>query len=735
MNIQPNKPLSIAVLQARNGEIPGFEDLCLLTYQNTLRDICASVSDEQTARKILREVYEEVWRRRASLPETGIVRPWIRLIIRDAVKKETGQTIEEFSSEVNSDEIRELDNTAAQDLLMVEEALGLFSLPDSITGRKRRNSLPESVLRFLFSLCVIGAAVLAAALLMRSAGRITKAEKERQNQTVTVEAEAETGETEETAETSSVGWNETKNGRRYRLENGSWLESAWLEDGEFLYYLDEDGYALTGNRQFGVQNFTFDDTGALTGISRAFGRETSRTVLSVQMENFGHGDDAENIIDDSITLDDSWIYYLYRDNASNPLPILLRVMRDSDDTELIAEDVTGYTVQQNSVWYCSGGKIQHFEKGTEGTAVGGTYTVTEENGSWYLKDAYGRNVAGSGGYETIGRRVYRVEDGRIKYVRPDTQKIDNYTFRCEEAGISPVIRLGDGREYLRQGLAVDSLATLGETLYYSVLLEGGRSPVSRIWKVDIYTGAASPVSEAFPGRILTMYPYSDRSEIYMEYRPGTSLYGRAAVISGGKAYVLKDETARAGGFGNGQDLLEPVWVEGDDVRCYWDNCSGTASDGTIQVLDTRTLTLSASDRTALGGASAASSEPVFFGGTQEETPETKETGEISEDEMIQSGAEEKTEAAENAGTGMAPGSVTESESGETAAEGNSGQAPAAEQETSAASGAAGPGAAAGATVEAAPTQGGSGPQNSAGGSAAGPGSGRSETVSPVPIPQ
>lgn len=727
MNIQPNKPLSIAVLQARNGEIPGFEDLCLLTYQNTLRDIRASVSDEQTARKILRAVYEEVWRRRASLPETGIVRPWIRLIIRDAVKKETGQTIEEFSSEINSDEMKALDSTATEDLLMVEENLGLFSLPDSITGRKSRGTLPSSVLRFLLSLCVIGAAVFAAALLVRSAGRITESEQEQKNSTIAVEAEAETEETTETASEDIIGWNDTKNGRRYRLENGLWLEDAWLEDGEFLYYLGEDGYALTGNCQFGVQNFTFDDTGAVTGISRAFGREQNETVLSVQMENFGHGDDAENIIDDSITLDENWIYYLYADSTSNPLPMLLRVMRDSDDTELIAENVTGYTVQQNNVWYCSDGEIQHFEKETEGTAVVGSYTVTEENGSWYLKDGYGRNVSGSGGYETIGRRVYRVEDGRIKYVRPDTQKIDNYTFRCENVGISPVIRLGDGREYIRQGVAVDSLATLGETLYYSVLLEGGSEPVSRIWKVDIYTGDASPVSDAFPGRILTMYPYSDRNEIYMEYRPGVSLYGRVAVISGGKAWVLQDEEARSGGFGNGQDLLEPIWVEGDDVKCYWDNCSAVASDGTIQVLDTRTLTLSASKRTELGGASGSSDGPVFFGRTETEETEAEESTELSEDEMIESEADSQNPTEEGTDSSAASESTEES-TGTVAAEETAETAETASAEV-------GPGVTESETVEAAPTQAESTEQDAGENSAVGPGSNYSETVSPVPMPQ
>ena len=41
MNTQLNRPLSIAVLQTRNGELPGFEDLYLLTCRNTMEDIRA----------------------------------------------------------------------------------------------------------------------------------------------------------------------------------------------------------------------------------------------------------------------------------------------------------------------------------------------------------------------------------------------------------------------------------------------------------------------------------------------------------------------------------------------------------------------------------------------------------------------------------------------------------------------------------------------------------------------
>ena len=73
-----------------------FEDFYLLTCMNTLSDIRASVSDETEVWNILRAVYAEVWRRRANMPEAGIIRPWIRVLIRDVARRKFDTVIGEF---------------------------------------------------------------------------------------------------------------------------------------------------------------------------------------------------------------------------------------------------------------------------------------------------------------------------------------------------------------------------------------------------------------------------------------------------------------------------------------------------------------------------------------------------------------------------------------------------------------------------------------------------------------
>lgn len=659
MITQPNKPLSLAVLRTRNGEIPGFEDFYLLTCENTLADIRAAVSNEDQAWEIFRGVYTEVWRRRDSMPETGIVRSWLRVLIRDQAKRVTGTVIEEFPAETSSEPLKDVSDKCASALVRIEEDMGLLTLPDAITGRRIPKSLPSSVLRFLLAIGVVAAAAAAVIFLVKAIGR-SAADLAPVEETTEAEIVVDAGTTEEetTPAAAVFGWNETPEGLRYRQEDGEFAAECWLEDGEKLYYLDGDGYAVTGSRQFGVQNFVFGDDGALKAITRSYSRERSKTVLSVQMEAYGNDKQASYIIDDSITLDGGWIYYLLDQENGNGLPTLLRVRRDDDDTEMIDENVAGYTVQADYVWYYSGDEIRHFAKGEEGeTVTGDGFKVEEEDGSWYLRDSLGRNAEGSGGYETIGGRVYRVDEGRIRSVRPGTQKIDSYTFTAAAAGSSNKIMLGDGREYLAQGQAIDSLATVGESLYYSVLLTGDGKGASQIWRVDIYTGEASAVTGAFTGRVRQMYSFPETGAVYMEYHPGGGAYGQIAAMTGGKVYVVNDGSARsAAGFGNGNDLLTPVWAEDGELYCYWYNTTGrSGSDGSYSATDTRTLVLDASDLGSLPGAAGSSPGPGFFGSSPAAAAE-----QISEDEM----------AAQNA----KPSETIEAVPGETTAGGTGPQA-------------------------------------------------------------
>ena len=129
-----------------------------------------------------------------------------------------------------------------------------------------------------------------------------------------------------------------------------------------LYYLNEDGYALSGRLALENQNFIFNDEGVLKSITRSYALEDHETIVSVQMKEYGYQEDAERIIRHSIVLDGDWIYFMIADEDGEEGAVLYRARRGADEYQLISENVSGYTVQNDALWYCKGGSVIRFEK-------------------------------------------------------------------------------------------------------------------------------------------------------------------------------------------------------------------------------------------------------------------------------------------------------------------------------------------------------------------------------------
>lgn len=364
MSTQSNKNLAVAVLRARNGEIPGFEDFYLLTCQNTLSDIQGTVRDEKESWEILSEVYTEVWKRRDNIPETGIVRPWIRVLIREVSKRRGGTLIEEFSGESVSEAERDSKEHMVDILVQIEEELGLLTLPDNILGRRRHSGAVTVIIKFFLGLGFIALSVCAVFLLLRmlrhEAASLQELEPVSEESSEILAVEQTEATAAEPAE--QPGWNVTKEGRRYKNPDGSWHEGGWLEDGNALYYLNEDGYALSGRLALENQNFIFNDEGVLKSITRSYALEDHETIVSVQMKEYGYQEDAERIIRHSIVLDGDWIYFMIADEDGEEGAVLYRARRGADEYQLISENVSGYTVQNDALWYCKGGSVIRFEK-------------------------------------------------------------------------------------------------------------------------------------------------------------------------------------------------------------------------------------------------------------------------------------------------------------------------------------------------------------------------------------
>jgi len=381
------------------------------------------------------------------------------------------------------------------------------------------------------------------------------------------------------------------------------------------------------------ETFHFGKNGALENITCALNRETGKTVLSEKMKEEGRAEAASGIIANSLTIDGEWIYYLYMEDEHASLPSLLRVRRDSSNTQVIADKVSGYTVQQKAVWYARENKIERFEKDAAGAAIGAGFYVEQEEKHYILRDRFGKRVTEE--LQSINGRRYTLSDAVIENVISESTAIGEQRFYAANLGVSPSILTGEGKEYLRHGVAIDALTVFDSSLYYSVMLSTeGSAPTSQIWKLNVKTGKAEAVSGLFPGRVVRMLPYPETDTIYMEYRPGSlgSVYGKLAMVRGDETYLLDDSAFRSGESGTGNDRLLPIWAMDDRVLAYWENCEpGSGINGEVKVLDRQAVQVPLKKKKRLGEWKK-SEKPLLSTGkggipetTPEETPEAVES--------------------------------------------------------------------------------------------------------------
>lgn len=629
MSTQAGNLLSSAILRTRAGESAGFEDLYLLSYQKTYRDIAALGFSGEACWEILSALYEEVWNKRESIPESGIFRSWLRVLLRECVKQYGGElsAVVEFSADNSTD--KELTERATTVLISLEERIGMLG-----AGKKKaKKSRLKTRMQWLLTLGSIGATFAAVSLLFgylnRESGAIHRAKAAVSSAVETTEhASAESG-----GALAYAGWNESTRGRSYLTANGQWMESCWFEDEDTLYYFNEEGYVLTGDHNMERETFHFGKNGALENITCALNRETGKTVLSEKMKEEGRAEAASGIIANSLTIDGEWIYYLYMEDEHASLPSLLRVRRDSSNTQVIADKVSGYTVQQKAVWYARENKIERFEKDAAGAAIGAGFYVEQEEKHYILRDRFGKRVTEE--LQSINGRRYTLSDAVIENVISESTAIGEQRFYAANLGVSPSILTGEGKEYLRHGVAIDALTVFDSSLYYSVMLSTeGSAPTSQIWKLNIKTGKAEAVSGLFPGRVVRMLPYPETDTIYMEYRPGSlgSVYGKLAMVRGDETYLLDDSAFRSGEFGTGNDRLLPIWAMDDRVLAYWENCEPSSGiNGEVKVLDRQAVQVPLKKKKRLGEWKK-SEKPLLSTGkggipetTPEETPEAVES--------------------------------------------------------------------------------------------------------------
>lgn len=538
--------------------------------------------------------------------------------------------------------------------------------------RKKKDSPIKTVFLILIAAVVMAAAVY---VVMSVVEKISSDYKKLDFST----EEETTHITIDTKEDPKAGWNETDQGWMYYLDEKNYVTGQWKEIQEFLYYFDENGVMATGELKQEGQIFTCHDTkGYLKDIqtdpdyvpddmgenldslvrTNAFwcylkdeeGAGPFKTILYRKtVENkvmvLGGESAPEKTTENSMRAYGDYVYYLPKVKESRMETLseaekrlcdkLFRMRPGSDTKELIAEDVDGYIVLGDTIYYSQNGKIYNTASGTEMATGEGTYSVIIKDDSCYLLDGLGNPaVAEDGSSVNIGDRIYRIdEDGRINYVKHGQVTVEGRTYYLGGSGNkSSVYAKSSGADtaVIKENYGVQSYCIVDNQIYYSSYVDKGSSGVwySQIFKADLDGRNKQALSERFPGVMQNMYYYEEEGQIYAEYHPAIwrQAYGKAAVITrDGLIYSLDDTQARTGKHVDGNDMLEIIMAKDGKVICLWHDCEWSSEAGITSVLWSKAVELNAGEKSLI--ETKANTTGEGDGGT-EETKASEETREV-----------------------------------------------------------------------------------------------------------
>ena len=522
----------------------------------------------------------------------------------------------------------------------------------------RRRKKKESPIKMVFLIMIAVLVMVAAIYVVISVfGKISSDYKQ-----LDFSKEEETMDlTIDTDEEPSVGWNETGHGWMYYLDEKSFVEDQWKDIDGFLYYFDGDGFMVTGQLRQDGQIYTLHDTkGYLKNIevdldyvpestgenldslvrTNAFwcflkeeeGTGLFKTILYRKtVENkimvLGGETSPEKTTRNSMRAYGDYVYYLPKVKESQLTRLseaekglcdkLFRMRPGSDVKELIAEQVDGYMVLNDTIYYAQAGSIHSAVSGVEIATGEGKYTVEIKDDSCYLVDELGNPaVSDNGDSVAVGDRIYRIEeDGKIKYVKHGQLTIDGSTYYLSGSGTKATVNSkkdSNDTVLIRETYGVQSYCIVDNQIYYSSYVDKGFGGewYSRIFKTDLNGQNKQALSEPFPGVIQNMYYYEEEGEIFGEYHPSiwNGSYGVAAVISrDGAIYKINDESARTGKHVDGNDMLEIVMAKDGKVICLWHDCEWNKGSGITKVLWSKAVELNGSDRSLIDMASVDAS--------------------------------------------------------------------------------------------------------------------------------
>ena len=453
----------------------------------------------------------------------------------------------------------------------------------------------------------------------------------------------------------TVGWISEDGGYKYRNEDGSWAMDEWKVIDGLLYRFDENEMLRQGEWKEDGQIFTCSDKGYLKDIQpdpdyvpEETGEDLDnlvkanaywcylgeaegpfkpilyRRATETSVKVLGSSNLPEETTMNSMRAFGDYVYYLPKVKSSERSSLterqnelcdtLFRVMPGSSHKELIAKNVGGYLVLDDTIYYSQDYKIFSAVSGTSVPIGDEQFSVSVENGSCYLTDGNGQPVEGDkNGNFQIGSRLYQLGDqGKILSVTQNEISVgdDVYFLDDPSGGRKGIYRKSEGKknEILRSDYGIQSFCIVNQKIYYCAYVQMEGEWYSQIFSADLDGENVQTLGGTFPGTMGALYFYESAGEIYGEYFPEiwNRGYGRLAAVSlNGSIYVIEDEDKRIGKTVSDHDRLNLVMADGTDLICLWKDVIWSRSLGVTSTLWTQAITLNKTDRTLLETGNAA----------------------------------------------------------------------------------------------------------------------------------
>lgn len=543
--------------------------------------------------------------------------------------------------------------------------------------KKRKESYLWSTMMVICAICTLLVAVLVVATVF------FKIKKDAWNPDKQV---PETTTSEIVIETEAIyGWVETEQGTKFREEDGTFAKDTWKvwEDG--LYYLNDNGIMETGS-SCSIDGWIcqFAESGRLKDIQMDFNYqgktqeeiETGKKSMvrgnefyayldtssaykgafypirykkstEEEEEYLGGKNTPEVASPNALAIGDGWVYYLALAPSNEGLNAeeqglngsLFR-MRPSDQTkELLSNQVTGFLEAEGQIYYASNGTVFKAESGTSYPVGENQYQVKIQDNIAYLLDGMGSLVSGDdSGMKVIGDRQYKLDDGKISYVKPAVRSVGDMTYELKNDGGNGVIswkdNSGQNGILARSEYGINSFCIAEDWIYYSAYVSKGTNGerYSQIYRISMDGTEKQPASSVFEGNILNLYYYENQKTIYGEYYPVSwkSGYGQIVTVGlDGTVNKISDSGVRNGDFNENQ-ALELLLVNGETITCYEHESQWDSWGQSWEILDTRAIQFSGGSKelvaeSILVGGQGSQGGQILPGGEEETVPSSQET--------------------------------------------------------------------------------------------------------------